>query len=79
MEAYTRYATFLKKDKRVKEKADYLTKGVDVTVDCGEEEDSEMRFSRECQDRLLLYASEGHVMTKQESLVAKAHVQGKRR
>ena len=77
-EAYTRYATFLKMDERVKEEIEYLRKGVDVTVDCGEEEDSEMRFSRECQDRLLLYASQGIFMTKQESLVVKAHVQRKR-
>ena len=78
VEAYTRYATFLKMDERVKEEIDYLSKGVNVTVDCGEGEDSEMRFSRECQDRLLLYASQGNVMTKQQSLVVKADVQGKR-
>ena len=78
VEAFTRYATFLKMDKQVKEEIDYLSKGFDVTVDCGEEEDSEMRFSRECQDRLLFYASQENVMTKQDSLIVKAHVQRKR-
>ena len=78
VEAYTRYATFLKMNDRVKEEIDYLREGVNVTVDCDEEEDSEMRFSRECQDRLLFYASQGNHMTKQESLVVKAHVQRKR-
>ena len=77
-EAYTRYATFLKWKERVKEEIDYLRKGADVTVECGEEENSDMRFSRECQDRLLFYASQGNHMTKQESLVVKAHVQRKR-
>ena len=77
-EAYTRYATFLKLEGRVEEEIDYLRKAVNVTVDCGEEEDFEIRFSRECQDRLLFYASQENVMKKQDSLVVKANVLWKR-
>ena len=78
VEAYTRYATFLKKEWRIKEEIAYLKKAVDVTVECDDEEDFEMRFLRECQDRLLMYASQDHYMTKKESLALKGHVLGKR-
>ena len=78
IEAYTRYATFLKKEERVVEEIAYLKKAVDVTVECDNEEEFEMRFVRKCQDRLLMYASQGRYMTKMESLALKGHVLGKR-
>ena len=78
VEAYTRYATFLKKEQRFEEEIEYLKKAVDVTVDDDNEEEFEMRFARECQDRLLIYASQGQYMKEKECLAVKGHVQGKR-
>ena len=78
VEAYTRYATFLKREKRFEEEIEYLKKAVDVSVDDDNEEEFEMRFARECQDRLLIYASQSEYMKEKERLAVKGHVQGKR-
>ena len=77
-EAYSSYATFLKKEERFEEEIEYLKKAVDISVDDDNEEKLEMRFARECQDRLLIYASKGQYMKENECLAVKAHVQGKR-
>ena len=79
VEACSRYAKFLRINNRVEEEIEYLIKAVDVTVENGQEEDTKMRFSRECQDRLLFYASQDdYYMPRQKSLAVKAHVQRKR-
>ena len=86
MEAYAKYANFLRKIKQGTETAreiDYLIKAVEVTGDCGAEEESEMGFTRKYQDRLLFYASQDRIKidnrpSKVRSLAVKGHVQRKR-